>query len=625
MELNHANKRFLNEDLRTVLERFYPVDVIRSLFEALDRKGSGSCGPPPKKAEMVKALLSISEDVDQSRRIFESFSPAAQRAFEFLVWNKHVSAAQLEAAVDVQIAITVRSAKEITRNQPGYLVSPDFSLIVHYVADAYGSAWEYIFNQGREAKFSTERIKVLLPGAVRKWFRSFLPKPPHYEFIPLWEPPKVKGQTVRIFHGTEDAVFAWRLTADAILRKTLPLTAAGYPTKPAMRKLVKSSTAQEFFDSSEDSKELRELRHECLFGMLTPAAKPYLEKLVQRPFPTEELFAEIVPQLLQQHRVIAAAVPHLMPPDPFAETDREGLSNLREIFGSLPVNKWVSRENLLEWAHLRELHVSHTEPQYITAKVSRKSAYSDSYYAGERREMRYASSVEFEALVVDPLLQGVSFLLAAGGLLDIAYTPPQETSEWRLNHKVTYLTPFSGLVALRLNAIGAYAFGKTKSLDLGIEETPECTIHYSPDKLVAIAKNLDPVTERILAEHLERLSPTVYRLTRKSLFGKVTTPRELEDRVKAFRDHLPGEPPPNWEAFLKECLSTAPPLTKRNSSMVIYTLSEDPEVRRLFASDPVLSRLSLKVEGWRVAIDLSDINRVRARLREFGYLLKLEN
>ena len=77
---------------------------------------------------------------------------------------------------------------------------------------------------------------------------------------------------------------------------------------------------------------------------------------------------------------------------------------------------------------------------------------------------------------------------------------------------------------MRLNPIGAYAFRKTKVLDLGIEETPECTIHYSPDKLVAIAKNLDPVTERILTEHLERLSPTVYRLTRKSLFGKVTTP-----------------------------------------------------------------------------------------------------
>lgn len=625
MELNYNNKRFFHEDLRTILEKFYSVEVIRNLFVLIGGKGRSSEAPSLNKARMVEALLDLSRDDSKSRTLFGGLSENAQRACELLVWRKQSNMVELEAALDARIVIPESRENRHGYRHHGYSVPPEYNLIVYYTAGRYSSAWDYHWRD-KEEKFYPERIHVTLPPAIKDWFRRFLPKPHHYEFVPLDEPPTVKGRKVRLFNGAEDAVFIWRLTADAILRKTLPLTVAGFPTKPSMRKLVKASTAREFFDGPDDAKELRELRHECLFGMLTPAAKSDVEKLVQRPFPAEELFAKIVPELLRQHQVIATAAPHILPPEAYAQTDTEGLKNLSMIFGNLPVNKWVSKENLLQWAHLRELRVSHTLPSHTIARITQKSSYSYSlgaYSTGVRIEMHNASLEEFDALVIDPLLQGVAFLLAGGGLLDIAYTQPQENEEFRLNQKVTYLTPFSGLVAVRLNPIGAYAFRKTKVLDLGIEETPECTIHYSPDKLVAIAKNLDPVTERILTEHLERLSPTVYRLTRKSLFGKVTTPRELEDRVKAFRDHLPGEPPPNWEAFLKECLSTPPPLNKRKTTMVIYSLSEDPEVRRLFATDPVLSRLSLKVEGWRVAIDQSDITRVRARLREFGYLLNV--
>ncbi|MCC5839506.1 MAG: hypothetical protein JJT96_05210 [Opitutales bacterium] len=628
MELNHNNKRFLNEDLRTVLEKFYSVDSIRALFALTKGNAADAKGKHPKKAEMVDALLETSDNDAAGRAFFESLSPAAQRAYAFLVWNKHVNMATLEAAADARIAEPLGDDDKRGRRYPGYTVSPEFDILVHYVTGHYGTAWDYHWSGGIESThFAPRRIAVMLPPAVKKWFRSFLPKPPHYELIHLDEPPVVKGQTVRVFRGAEDAVLGWRLAADAILRKTLPLTTAGNPTKAAMRKLVKSSTAREFFNHPGDPKELCELRHECLFALLTQASRVELETLAQRPFPAEQLFAKIVPALLRQPGVIAPAVPHLIPPDDFAAPDKKGLRALSDICAALPVGKWISAENIIERVHLRDVHVAHLETRHITAKVYRKISFSrrENHFVGERIDLNFASPEDFDSLVVNPLLQGVPFLLAAGGLLDIAYTPPPTNPQWHQNGKVDYLTPFAGLVAVRLNAIGAYAFGLAKKLDLGIEETPECTIHYSPEKLVAIAKNLDPVTERILTEHLERLSPTVYRLTRKSLFGKVTTPRELADRVKAFRDHLPGEPPPNWEAFLKECLSTPPPLTKRNSTMIIYTLSEDPEVRRLFATDEVLKRLTSKVEGWRVAIDLSDINRVRARLREFGYLLNLEN
>ena len=43
------------------------------------------------------------------------------------------------------------------------------------------------------------------------------------------------------------------------------------------------------------------------------------KKLVQRPFPAEELFAKIVPELLRQHPSLpTTAAPHILPPEAHA-------------------------------------------------------------------------------------------------------------------------------------------------------------------------------------------------------------------------------------------------------------------------------------------------------------------
>jgi hypothetical protein len=48
-------------------------------------------------------------------------------------------------------------------------------------------------------------------------------------------------------------------------------------------------------------------------------------------------------------------------------------------------------------------------------------------------------------------------------------------------------------------------------------------------------------------------------------------------------------------------------------------LDED-EIRRLFASDPVLREIVLKVEGLRIAVRQGDLKKLAKRLEQFGYL-----
>jgi hypothetical protein len=49
-------------------------------------------------------------------------------------------------------------------------------------------------------------------------------------------------------------------------------------------------------------------------------------------------------------------------------------------------------------------------------------------------------------------------------------------------------------------------------------------------------------------------------------------------------------------------------------------LSADEEIRRLFASDPVLREIVLKVEGLRIAVRGDDLKKLAKRLEQFGYL-----
>jgi hypothetical protein len=51
----------------------------------------------------------------------------------------------------------------------------------------------------------------------------------------------------------------------------------------------------------------------------------------------------------------------------------------------------------------------------------------------------------------------------------------------------------------------------------------------------------------------------------------------------------------------------------------------DDEIRRIFASNPVLRQHSLKVEGLRIAVEHKDLKIISKRLEHFGYLCPLSS
>jgi hypothetical protein len=215
------------------------------------------------------------------------------------------------------------------------------------------------------------------------------------------------------------------------------------------------------------------------------------------------------------------------------------------------------------------------------------------------------------------LLKGYAFLLAAFGLAEIAYVSPAHDTYRR--PKKEYLTPYDGLRFVRLTPLGEYVFRQRTTYELAAVAPTRSPIILDEARLLATCRDADPLTELALGQFLEKLVPGRYRMTPKSFLGGCGSRADIEERIRLFRRVVSATPPAIWERFFERTLARIAPLNLEPEHIVLK-ISDDEEIRRLFASDPVLREIALKVEGRRIAVRQTDLKKLAKRLEQFGYL-----
>ena len=110
-------------------------------------------------------------------------------------------------------------------------------------------------------------------------------------------------------------------------------------------------------------------------------------------------------------------------------------------------------------------------------------------------------------------------------------------------------------------------------------------------------------------------------MTRQSLLRGCRSARDVAERIEHFKNRIPAEIPPLWQKFFDDIVGDCVALEKR-PGYVFYRLADNPELRRLFLSDPVLRKLSIKTAGPGVAIKKDDVSLVSRRLAALGYLMQ---
>lgn len=607
MKMEHHNKRQFNAPLPELLEKFYPVTEIWPLYqEVFYSQRALVPEKKPKKEEMIAALLDTLTSPEKGTLFFQNLNKDLLMAFSRLTWVDAVPLLELEKQLGFQISdLTIRKARShYDRNTHEVTRREAFFLVVFQKDDDYYSYSEIL---------TKKQFSVLLPPALRSCFKKLLPPPQGYDMEPVAQLP-VNG--LKTFRCDETLVEDLRVVADYISRGHLQYTNAEKIKKPCIRALSDLMQGGEFFPNEKSSLKLPLLRVELFVNMIASIGNSLRNHMLSEPPDPKKILRGFLDEIFKNPELIHEYVlPHLVGSKHDVTYDEETMENLEFIFSEIDTEGWITFENLQKYQFYREIELDFFI--YHRCHVTAKSRENDSYYRYSNK-VALCSETKRHFLTL-PLLQGTAFLLAAFGMVEIAYERPTHPC-WERSSE-SFLTPFDGLVAIRLTPLGSYALGITNEIELKVSKRKRAEITLNPQRLTVTCRNIDPVTELSLLEFMEKLSDGCYRMTRKSFMRGCASDVDIKKRIEQFKANISATPPPFWQAFLDDLSKGAVALRFRGKYKV-YELTDTPELRQLFSSDPVLREKTLKVEGLKVAFAKEDLLAINRRLADLGYLVQ---
>jgi len=613
----NVSPSLLQAPMPELLEKLYSVGCVGTLYRDYllpSRKNPGDI-EKAKKSVMVAALVAMENDQPLLKAFCERMPPPLQKAIQILAWVESCLLVELEKEIGAEIV-------QITKGTPrpaGDYRNPDHKIEQVELFDliVIGSMPQYWGYQ----EVTKSHATASLPRALRRFFKRGVPAPAHSGIIAL-EEWSGEGADTRIYNGAEFLAADLRGLGDGFRRGSIKRNKDGSLAKSCLRDFQKLVPGGEFFPPTDGAPDdLDRVRLQLLVEFFNRKGKPLLPPESLTASSLAGFLRDVSKQLADSHAfVLDQILSHLRPDSPGANPEflTGPFSRLLALFSELPDGRWVSAKNLLDFRLYREIDLKFFAVSRYSARRAREDVQSAQRYAYYIDRTRLSRD-NAPDLLLAPMICGMAFFLAALGFLDVCYDRPYGHSKWRIDGK-HYLTPFDGLEAVRLAPAGAFAFGLRNDLPLTVREQPKCEVRLHPERLLARATLLDPLTEKVLCEFMHELEPGFYRLDRKRFLAGCSGPKKIRERVEDFKRRLPAELPPFWENFLDGL--TLEGLSLRSElNYTVYSLGDSAELAHLFSTDPELRGSCLRVEGRRVAIPDADFPNVRKRLLKAGFFV----
>jgi hypothetical protein len=326
--------------------------------------------------------------------------------------------------------------------------------------------------------------------------------------------------------------------------------------------------------------------------------------------------------------------------------------------------KWITRGVIDEFSRCEEIKGQRAANVLTAAKPRRQAVAAtlataaegaweevDSFFdrlRAERNDFAIARTerAQWRLYLVDPeygsmgyagygdwtVLQGrytlaVLFEYAATlGLIDVRYTNAAGARtdfhhQWGADD-LDSLTRYDGLLALRLNPLGAYATGAADAY-LPSPRTPTTAdgrrIKVLGNFDVVAPDGLTPAEELLLSAYAERTADHVWQLASRSLLAALEggrTLRELRDFLTARSGHAL---PDTVATLLADVEDRAGRLTDRGTVHLVECA--DHALALLLASDRRIRRLCMPLGEHHLAVRPDDLPAFRKALRAQGYVL----
>lgn len=605
MLITYQNQNsYLTHSLEKLFDKFYNAQILRSFFETTYIPAFPDKVPQRINKSLIVRKLSKLSAADTSKLI-ESMPKKLRKSFGALLWHNYLPYESFKAETGIKVETFEEHAKlhpfDIYHKQ-----KPEdyMGLIAFYPRpNYYGETSEIPPNS------------VSLPPAIKAWLQPHFPKPKGYYLEPATQEPKA-SKTSHLFEYKSDRLNELIAVSDYLIRTSLQITKSGRPTKKTLKELHDTTQLQEFYP---DNKGHKYLRSSLLFELLVNIKPETLEQVTKGQITPAKFLKEVLQKSLKSADIyFDYLLPHIKGKgwqlDNYL-TDNENtlLPALKTIFSQAPSESWISIAAIERFIQLRSLPLQNLNTNSLTCQLDKLQGEHQHY------STRINTSNHLE-LLQNSLLKATCFALASIGALEIHYTLPKNLRTQFKNKD--YLTHFDGIATIRLTEIGEYLFNQRSKLNLKFEGLQRAGITFHPERLHLNTTQVDPVTENTLKKYLLRQSNNHYTLTRQSIIGKASDKHTLNQRITNFRREIGTELPKHWQDFLDDIIAEQTALTDESLKYTIFQLSEKSKIREAFQKDPKLQELCIKAQGWRILVPHQNINKLKARIRELGFIFE---
>jgi hypothetical protein len=399
-------------------------------------------------------------------------------------------------------------------------------------------------------------------------------------------------------------------------------------TAPVVKAMKNALGLNEFFDEDDSNKYRTNARIRIvtyLMSVLRIASLPELgamsaaercRLIVQNVMNTPDDFVRkaLMPQL---HGKFAAT-----------RFDYDSLSMVSMIFNKfienpdLDMNKWTSVHDLI--SYLKLLYGEAIENTMLGGSYfDRCGLYVKSWLPAPKPKSMYARKVEIpphyvaydertEYLLI-PLVEGMFFMFAALGVMEIAYDNNKDSVS---------CSPFAGVEFWRLTHLGRYVLGIDKTYERHVEINSVNDFLLDSRYLIITIVNPETAIAGVLERFAKAVSATRYVVTPKSFLHNCNTIEDVERNISLIHNFVCPNPPQVWTDFFETMRANAHAVKCDDTDYRVFTINaEDKELQQYIALSPEMRNIAVCAQGFRVLVSEENVDKFITNLRDKGYFV----
>lgn len=217
---------------------------------------------------------------------------------------------------------------------------------------------------------------------------------------------------------------------------------------------------------------------------------------------------------------------------------------------------------------------------------------------------------DFVQEISTTFVRGYIALLASLGAAEVYFHQPARNA-------ASY---FGSFTHFRLTELGEFMLGFRDKYTMKVAS--ESKFMLSPENFIITLGEEKNLLAGVLSSMAESIGGGRYRTSEALMLKGCSSADDIRTRYDFFRKSS-TDVPPNWESFFKKLIGRCNPLMRENiEQFEMFSISPDnTDLQQLLCSDPILSSLVVRAEGFRILVPSDSFIRFKERLIQLGYLL----